>query len=181
LRVAGGRQMVAVKKVCHIFDNALATRRVLREIKLLRALRHPNIISCSDVLYPRNSSSSTAYLPGGGFVPFAGVGAEGGGRSGGGGLVSVPGGSPPTGGSNTAAGAEGAAPAPAPATTARSSKLDRVYIVTEFVDTDLHRVIRSQQLLTPKHVQYFMFQALCALDYMHRRNVIHRGMSCVCV
>ena len=35
---------------------------------------------------------------------------------------------------------------------------DDVYIVSELMDTDLHRVIYSRQKLTEDHVQFFLYQ-----------------------
>jgi hypothetical protein len=35
-----------------------------------------------------------------------------------------------------------------------------VYLVSELMETDLHRVIYSRQKLSPEHVQYFLYQVL---------------------
>jgi len=42
-----------------------------------------------------------------------------------------------------------------------------VYLVSELMETDLHRVIYSRQKLSPEHIQYFLYQILRALKYMH--------------
>lgn len=52
-----------------------------------------------------------------------------------------------------------------------------VYIVTELMETDLHRIIYSKQSLSIDHVQYFLYQALRALKYMHSANVLHRDLK----
>jgi mitogen-activated protein kinase 1/3 len=52
-----------------------------------------------------------------------------------------------------------------------------VYIVTELMETDLHRIIYSRQDLTDDHIQYFVYQMLCALKYMHSAGVIHRDLK----
>lgn len=52
-----------------------------------------------------------------------------------------------------------------------SADFDDVYIVSELMDTDLHRVIYSRQKLTEDHVQFFLYQLLCALKYMHSAKV----------
>jgi mitogen-activated protein kinase 1/3 len=49
-----------------------------------------------------------------------------------------------------------------------------VYVVTDLMETDLHRIIYSKQDLTDEHVQFFVYQMLCALKYMHSAGVVHR-------
>lgn len=51
-----------------------------------------------------------------------------------------------------------------------------VYIVSDLMETDLHRIIYSRQPLSDDHVQYFLYQILRALKYIHSANVLHRGM-----
>jgi len=52
-----------------------------------------------------------------------------------------------------------------------------VYIVAELMETDLHRIIYSKQNLTIDHVQYFIYQILRALKYIHSANVLHRDLK----
>ncbi|XP_073302225.1 mitogen-activated protein kinase 4-like isoform X4 [Primulina huaijiensis] len=54
---------------------------------------------------------------------------------------------------------------------------DDVYIVYELMDTDLHQVIRSDQELTDDHCQYFLYQLLRGLKYIHSANVLHRDLK----
>eukprot|EP00727_Mastigamoeba_balamuthi_P008893 m51a1_g4626 putative cmgc mapk protein kinase (399) ;mRNA; r:315209-316954 len=54
---------------------------------------------------------------------------------------------------------------------------DDVYIVSELMDTDLNQIIRSDQPLSDEHVQYFLYQILRALRYIHSANVIHRDLK----
>jgi len=49
-----------------------------------------------------------------------------------------------------------------------------VYLVSELMETDLACVIRSPQELTDEHVQFFIYQVLRGLKYIHSANVIHR-------
>ena len=51
-----------------------------------------------------------------------------------------------------------------------------VYIIQELMQTDLHRVIRTQDL-SDDHCQYFAYQTLRALKYMHSANVLHRDLK----
>lgn len=52
-----------------------------------------------------------------------------------------------------------------------------IYIVTDLMETDLHRVVYSRQDLSDDHIQYFMYQILRGLLYMHSANVIHRDLK----
>ncbi|XP_058110048.1 mitogen-activated protein kinase homolog NTF6-like isoform X1 [Magnolia sinica] len=52
-----------------------------------------------------------------------------------------------------------------------------VYIVYELMDTDLHQIIRSSQTLTVDHCQYFLYQLLRGLKYIHSANVLHRDLK----
>ncbi|CAK4081387.1 unnamed protein product [Aphanomyces euteiches] len=52
-----------------------------------------------------------------------------------------------------------------------------VYIVTDLMETDLHRVINSNQTLTDDHIQYFLYQMLVAIKYVHSASVLHRDLK----
>lgn len=52
-----------------------------------------------------------------------------------------------------------------------------IYIVTDLMETDLHRVIYSKQELTDEHIQYFIYQILRATLYMHSSNIVHRDLK----
>jgi hypothetical protein len=45
-------EKVAIKKIANAFENLTDARRTLREIKLLRHLRHENVIAVKDILRP---------------------------------------------------------------------------------------------------------------------------------
>ncbi|TMW58129.1 hypothetical protein Poli38472_011717 [Pythium oligandrum] len=103
---------VAIKKITNAFMDLPDTKRILRELCLLRQLRHPNLIQLYDLLRPE-----------------------------------------------------------------RLCYLEDIYIVTDLMETDLHRVIHSAQTLTDEHVAYFMRQMLRALHYLHSANILHRDLK----
>ncbi|KAG1889639.1 CMGC MAPK protein kinase [Suillus fuscotomentosus] len=51
-----------------------------------------------------------------------------------------------------------------------------VYFIQEFMQTDLHRVIRTQQL-TDDHCQYFTYQILRGLKSIHSADIVHRDLK----
>ncbi|KAI0806170.1 mitogen activated protein kinase-like protein [Irpex lacteus] len=51
-----------------------------------------------------------------------------------------------------------------------------VYLIQELMETDMHRVIRTQDL-SDDHAQYFIYQTLRALKALHSADVIHRDLK----
>lgn len=49
-----------------------------------------------------------------------------------------------------------------------------LYIMTDLMETDLHRIIHSRQDLSDEHVQYFVYQILRGLKFLHSAGVLHR-------
>lgn len=45
-------QMFAVKKMTNTFEHKIFARRVLRELKLLRLLKHENIVEIKNIILP---------------------------------------------------------------------------------------------------------------------------------
>ncbi|KAL6099781.1 mapk15 [Pungitius sinensis] len=52
-----------------------------------------------------------------------------------------------------------------------------IYLVFEYMDTDLHAVIKKGTLLKDIHKRYVMYQLLKAIKYLHSGNVIHRDQK----
>jgi mitogen-activated protein kinase 1/3 len=49
-------------------------------------------------------------------------------------------------------------------------------VIQELMETDMHRVIRTQDL-SDDHAQYFVYQTLRALKALHSADVIHRDLK----
>ena len=56
-------------------------------------------------------------------------------------------------------------------------RFDDLLIVFEFVETDLQKLIHSDQPFSNDHVQYFLYQLLCGVKYIHSGHVIHRDLK----
>eukprot|EP00124_Ichthyophonus_hoferi_P000623 Ihof_evm16s24 gene=Ihof_evmTU16s24 len=52
-----------------------------------------------------------------------------------------------------------------------------VYVVNELMDTDMHQIISSPQELSDDHCQYFIYQLLRGLKYIHSGQVLHRDLK----
>ncbi|KAF6163078.1 hypothetical protein GIB67_001406 [Kingdonia uniflora] len=105
-------EKAAIKRINNVFENRIDGLRTLRELKLLRHLRHENVIGLKDVMMPIHKRS-----------------------------------------------------------------FKDVYLVYELMDTDLHQIIKSSQQLSNDHCQYFLFQLLRGLKYLHSANILHRDLK----
>lgn len=115
--VYGGLDMrtgekVAIKRITGVFDDVMHAKRLLRELRILRVLRHDHIIELRDILPPRDIND-----------------------------------------------------------------FRELYIVFEFADTDMLKLINSDQHFSTLHVQFFFYQVLMALRYVHSANIIHRDLK----
>lgn len=60
---------------------------------------------------------------------------------------------------------------------AATQSMADLYLVFEYVETDLAKVIKSKQYLTEDHIMYMLYQILDGLNYIHGTNVIHRDLK----
>ena len=51
-----------------------------------------------------------------------------------------------------------------------------IYLVFDYMETDLHAVIRAN-ILEEIHKQYIMYQLFKALKYMHSAHLLHRDIK----
>jgi len=59
----------------------------------------------------------------------------------------------------------------------RASNDKDLYLVFEFMETDLHHVIKKGNILKEIHRQYIMYQLFKATKFLHSGNVIHRDQK----
>ena len=162
---------VAIKQMKNIFDEQTDAKRAYREMHILRHLRHPNIIHLLDVITPTIQRKIWA----------SGLVSSGGTVSSGDDLdldqvwraLSTPDGS-----MLSLSGTDIDEPMPmiTPGRM-RQLHLGHLYLVFDFMDTDLSKIIRSNQYMTTGHVQFILYQILLGLKYIHSANVIHRDLK----
>mmetsp|Transcript_14576 Transcript_14576/g.43637 ORF Transcript_14576/g.43637 Transcript_14576/m.43637 type:complete len:442 (-) Transcript_14576:281-1606(-) len=105
-------ETVAIKRIAEVFYDAHEAKKVLREIRLLRDFRHPNIITLRELIPP--SSLET---------------------------------------------------------------FEDMFVVTDFMEADLRKKIKSKQEIAVESVRSYMAQLLAALAHLHGINGIHRDLK----
>ena len=150
---------VAVKRIAGAFEQEVDAVRLYREMHILRKLRgHVCVIGLLDVVEPRGVRRITAAPPAPAPAPSP-PRIEGGGQ---GGASGTP---------LRAAAAGGGEVRP------DLTSFTDLYLVFEYVDTDLYKLIMSPQYLTTEHIQTFLYQMLAGVKYIHSASVIHRDLK----
>ncbi|CCC70725.1 hypothetical protein NCAS_0F02410 [Naumovozyma castellii] len=54
--------------------------------------------------------------------------------------------------------------------------LNGIYIYEELMECDMEQIIKSRQPLTEYHYQFFIYQILCGLRYIHSADIIMRNV-----
>ena len=105
-------QKVAIKRMENIFDDETDCKRILREVTLLRKLKHPFVVNLIEILYPSDPDTFST-----------------------------------------------------------------LYVVMEFAESDLKKIIKSNIHLEMLHIQTIIYSLLCSIKYLHESNVLHRDLK----
>jgi len=52
-----------------------------------------------------------------------------------------------------------------------------IYVISDLMETDIATTLKSSQAFTPEHCQFFVYQILRGMKYVHSAQVIHRDLK----
>lgn len=61
--------------------------------------------------------------------------------------------------------------------TGPKAEFQEIYVVSELMETDLGSTLKSSQPLSDDHCQFFLYQILRGMKYVHSAQVIHRDLK----
>jgi mitogen-activated protein kinase 1/3 len=59
----------------------------------------------------------------------------------------------------------------------KPATFDILYVVMEYAESDLKKIIKSNINLEMLHIQTIVYNLLCAIKYLHESNVLHRDLK----